>query len=116
MEEINLENNDGKDCHYMKEECFPEIANESRILDVVGDKEKNEIIFKWETSHPTKYCSMHAKLRVDFIESWFQSIVGQGMQSYFWHIWIIFTSVHFGHSFDSLIETSICSSILEFIP
>jgi hypothetical protein len=54
-------------------------------LDVVGDKEKDEKLFKWETSHPTKDSSTHEQpLRVDFIESWFQSIVGQAMKSGFW--------------------------------
>jgi hypothetical protein len=61
VEEINLENNDGKDFHCMKEECFQDITNESRILDVVGDKKKDENIFKWETSHPTKDCNTHEK-------------------------------------------------------
>jgi hypothetical protein len=29
VEEINLENNDGKDCYFVKEECFQDIINES---------------------------------------------------------------------------------------
>jgi hypothetical protein len=116
VEEINLENNDGKDFHFMKEECFQDISNESRILDVVGDKKKDENIFKWETSHPTKDCNTHEQPGVDFIESWFQSIVSQAMQSDFGHIRLSFTSIHFGHAFDSLITALICSPILEFIP
>jgi hypothetical protein len=116
VEEINLENNDGQDCHCIKEECFQDIAHESRILDVVGNKEKDDFIFKLETSHPTKDCNTHEKPRIDFIESWFQSIVGQAMQSYFEHIWLNFTSVHFEHTLDSLIAALICSPILEFIP
>jgi hypothetical protein len=83
IEEINLDKSYGKDCHCMKEELFQDISNESRILDVVGNKEKDGFFFKWETSHPDKYCSTHEQPRDDFIESWFQSIVVQTAQSYF---------------------------------
>jgi hypothetical protein len=41
----------------MKKECFKDITNEPRILDVDGVKRKDENTFKWETSHPTKYCN-----------------------------------------------------------
>jgi hypothetical protein len=51
-----------------------------------GDKEKDESIFKLETPHPTKDNNNHEQPRIDYIESWFQSIVGQAMQSYFGHI------------------------------
>jgi hypothetical protein len=50
------------------------------------DKEKDESIFKLETPHPTKDNNILEQPRIDFIESWFQSIVGQAMQSYFGHI------------------------------
>jgi len=83
VEENNLENNDGKDFHCMKEEFFQDISNESRTFDVVEDKEKDTNIFKWETYHPTKYCNTHEQPRVYFIEPWFQNIVGQAMQPYF---------------------------------
>ena len=83
---------------------------------MVGDKERDENLFKFENSYPTKDCNTHEKLGVYFIESWFQSIVGQAMQSDFGHIWINFTLVHFGHALDTLIEAPICSPILEFIP
>jgi hypothetical protein len=53
---------------------------------VVNDKEKSESIFKFETSHPTKDNIILEKPRIDFIESWFQSIVDQVMQSYFENI------------------------------
>jgi hypothetical protein len=76
VEEIN-QNNDGKDCHCMKEEHFQDISNESRILD--GDKEKDESIFRLETPHPTKDNNILEQPRIDFIESWFQSIVRQAM-------------------------------------
>jgi hypothetical protein len=42
VEEINLENNGRKYCHCMKEECFQYIVGESKILDGVADKEKDE--------------------------------------------------------------------------
>jgi hypothetical protein len=89
---------------------------EPRILDVVGNKDKYKKLLKCETSHPTKYFSTHRQPRVDFIESWFQRIVGQAMQSDFHHIWIGLTSIHFGHALDSLKATLICSPILDFIP
>jgi hypothetical protein len=110
VEEINLENNDGKDCHSMKEECFQDIASESRILDVVSNEEKDESILRLETPHPIKDNNILEQPRIDFIESWFQSIVGQAMQSYFEHIWFSFSSTHFGHAPDSLVLASICSS------
>jgi hypothetical protein len=46
VEEMNLEKNDEQDCHYMKEESFQDIVDESRTLEVVGDKEKDESIVK----------------------------------------------------------------------
>jgi hypothetical protein len=51
------------------------------ILNVVENKKTNKSdIFKWETSHQIKDCIIHEKPpRVDFIETWFQSIVGQAM-------------------------------------
>jgi len=48
-------------------------------LDVTSNKEKVENIFKIEISYPTKDNNNHEKPRIDFIESWFQSIVGQAM-------------------------------------
>jgi hypothetical protein len=41
VEEINIVNNDGKYCHCIKEECFEDFVNESRIWDVVRDKKKD---------------------------------------------------------------------------
>jgi hypothetical protein len=43
---MNLEKNDEQDCHYMKEEYFQDIVDESRTLEVVGDKEKDECILR----------------------------------------------------------------------
>jgi hypothetical protein len=70
----------------MKDACFQDIENKSRILNVVGNKEKYESIFELETSHPTKYNIILEKIGIDFIESWFQIIVGQAMQSDFGYI------------------------------
>jgi hypothetical protein len=81
VEEINLENNDGQDCHYIKEELFQDIVDESRILDVVNDKENDESVSKLETPHSTQDNSILEKPRIDYIETWFQSIVGQAMPS-----------------------------------
>jgi len=55
-------------------------------LDVVGDNTKYENLFKWKNSHPTKDWNNHEQPGIDFIESWFQSIVIQAMQSNFGHI------------------------------
>jgi hypothetical protein len=44
VKEMNLEKNDEQDFHYMKEESFQDIVDESRTLEVVGDKEKDECI------------------------------------------------------------------------
>jgi hypothetical protein len=54
VEEINLENNDEQDCHCIKEELFQDIVDESRILDVVNDKENCESVFNLETPHSTQ--------------------------------------------------------------
>jgi hypothetical protein len=65
-----------------------------KILDVVSDKEKDESMLKLEIPYPIKNSSTLEKPRDDFIESWFQSIVGQTMQSDFEHIWFNFSLVH----------------------
>jgi hypothetical protein len=44
VKEMNLEKNDEQDFLYMKEESFQDIVDESRTLEVVGDKEKDECI------------------------------------------------------------------------
>jgi hypothetical protein len=75
------------------------------------------LAFMCETSHQTKDCNIHEQPpRFDFIESWFQSIVGQEVQSDFGNIWLSFTSVYFGHAFHSLIAVMTSFPILEFIP
>jgi len=50
VKEINIENNDGKDCQSMKEECFQGIVSESRIF----NEETNDFFFKLESPHPIK--------------------------------------------------------------
>jgi hypothetical protein len=81
VEEINIENKDRKDFHCMKKEWFQDTIDESRILDEVGNKEKDENNFKWVTSHPTQDFKSHEQPIIDFIKPWFQSIIGQEMQS-----------------------------------
>jgi hypothetical protein len=61
---------------------------------VVGDKEKDESILRLETPHPIKDNNILEKPRIDFIETWFQSIVGQAMQSNSQCIWLSFSPVH----------------------
>ena len=83
MEEMNLEKNDEQDHLYKKEEYFQEIFDESRTLEVVGDKEKDECILILETLHPIKDDIILEQPRIYFIELWFQSIVVQIMQPKF---------------------------------
>jgi hypothetical protein len=52
----------------MNEECFQDIANESRILDVIRTKEKYDFFFKGENYHPNKDCNTHEQSRIHFIE------------------------------------------------
>jgi hypothetical protein len=55
VEEMNLEKNDEQDGHYMKEKSFQDIVDESRILDVDNDKERNErMLFDWKLSIQSK--------------------------------------------------------------
>jgi len=50
----------------MKEECFQDIASESRILDVVSNEEKYESILRLKTPHPIKY-NILEKPSIDYI-------------------------------------------------
>jgi hypothetical protein len=107
MEEMNLEKNDEQDHPYKKEEYFQDIFDESRTLEVVVNKENDEcmIMFK-STPQP----------RIDFIELWFYSIVGQTMQSNLHHTWYNFSLVHVESAPDSLVQVPTYLRILEFIP
>jgi hypothetical protein len=69
-----------------------------------------------ETPHPIKDNNILEQPRIDFIESWFQSIVGQTMQSDFQHTWFNFSPVHIESAPDSLVQAPICFTVLEFIP
>jgi hypothetical protein len=71
VEENNIENTNGKYCHCTKEKLFQNIAKELRILDVVGDKENDESVFRLEIPHPIKYNSILEKSIIDCIETWF---------------------------------------------
>jgi hypothetical protein len=80
MEKMNLEKNDEQDHPYKKEESFQEIFDESRTLEMVVNKENDECMIMSKTPQP----------RIDFIELWFHSIVGQTMQSNIHHTWYNF--------------------------
>ena len=82
MEEINIENNNEQDFHCIKEELFQDIVDKSRILDVVNDKKNDESVSKLETPHSTQENKILEKPIIDYIKTWFQSIVGQAMPSY----------------------------------
>jgi hypothetical protein len=82
---------------------------------VVGNKDKYECIKKLETPHPIKYNNILDQPRVCFIESWFQRILGEAMQSYPQHIGFIFSPIRVESSPDSFVQVSICFTTLEFI-
>jgi hypothetical protein len=92
--------------HLTKEEFLQGIDVESEILDVVDDKEKDEIILRLETPYPIKEHNILEQIKVDLIESWFQSIVGQAIQLDFKHILFSVITIYFGHVFDHLIVAS----------
>jgi hypothetical protein len=106
MEEMNLEKNDEQDHLYKKEEYFQESFNESGTMEVDVNKENDECILM----------SKNPQLIIDFIELWFQSIVGQTMQSNIHHTWHNFYLVHIESAPDSLVQVPTYLRILEFIP
>ena len=106
MEEMNLEKNDEQDHLYNKEESFQEIFDESRTLEVVVNKEKDEHILMSKNPQP----------RIDFIELCFQSIIGQTTQSNIHHTRYTFSPVHIESAPDSLVQVPTYLRILEFIP
>jgi hypothetical protein len=85
-------------------------------LDVVNGKEKDKIILRLETPLPIKESSIIKQIRIDIIENWFQSIVGETMQSNFKHILLSLTSIYFGNILDHLVEASIHFPIQNLIP
>ena len=82
---------------------------------MVDDKKKDEIILKLETPYPIKEHNILEQIKVDLIESWFQSIVGQAIQSYFKHILLNLITVYFGHVFYHLVVASTYCPIQELI-
>jgi hypothetical protein len=101
--------------HCTKEEFLQGIDVESEILDVVDDKEKDEIILILETPYPIKEHNILEQIKVDLIESWFQSIVGQAIQSDFKHILLSLITIYFGHVFYHLVAASTYCPIQELI-
>jgi hypothetical protein len=53
--------------------------------------------------------SKNPQPRIDFIELWFQSIVGQTTQSNLHHTWYNFSPVHIESALDSLIQVPLIS-------
>jgi hypothetical protein len=84
MEETNHEKNAEQDHLYKKKEYFQEIFDESRTMEVVVNKEKDECILMSKNPQP----------RIDLIELWFQIIDGQTMQSNLHHTWYNFSPIH----------------------
>jgi hypothetical protein len=85
-------------------------------LDVVINEEKDENILRLKTPQPIKKNRIIEKPRIDFIETWFQRLVGQEIPSNSQHIWFSFSPAHFGHAPNSLVLSSIYLMVLEFIP
>jgi hypothetical protein len=80
-EEMNLENNDDQFFYSMKGKLFQNIVSESRMLDAVSNEENDENILIFETPHPIKHKNILEKPRLDYIETWFESVVGQEIPS-----------------------------------
>jgi hypothetical protein len=116
MEDMNLEKKDEQDFLYKKEESFQGIMDESRTLEAVGDKEKYECILMLEAPQLIKDISILEQPRFEFIELWFQSIVGQTMQSNFYHTWFNIYPVHIESIPKSLVQVPKCFKVMEFIP
>jgi hypothetical protein len=85
-------------------------------LDVVNDKENFQSVFNLETPHSIEDNNILEKPLIDYIETWFPSIVGQELPSYFGHIQLNITSVYLGHAFHSLIAALTFFPILNSIP
>jgi hypothetical protein len=75
-------------------------------MEEVVNKENDEGIFMSKNSQPI----------IDFIELWFQSIVGQRTQSNLHHAWYNVSPVHIESAPDSLVQVPKYLIILEFIP
>jgi hypothetical protein len=110
VEEMNLEKNDEQNGRYMKEKSFQYIVDESKILEVVGNKERDERTLQLKTLYPIKDNNILEQPRIDFIELWFQSIVGQAMQSNFVCIQFNFSPVHI-----EIILCAFSSTFLQYI-
>jgi hypothetical protein len=116
FEEMNIEKNDEQDHIYKKGEYFQDIFDEPKTLEVVGNKENDECILMLKTPKPTKENNILEQPRIDFIELWFQSIVGQTRQSNIHHTWYIFSPVYIESASDSLVQVPTYLRVLEFIP
>jgi hypothetical protein len=64
---MNLDKNDEQDLLYKKEESFQDIVDESRTLEMVGNKDKDECILRLETPHSIEDNNIIEQPRIDFI-------------------------------------------------
>ena len=82
---------------------------------MVDDKKKDEIILRLETPYPINEHNILVKIKVDLIESWFQKIVSQAIQSDVKHILFNLITIFFGNFFYHLVATSTYFPIQELI-
>jgi hypothetical protein len=88
----------------------------NQFLDAIDKEENNESIFTLEILHPIKYSNTLEKKIIYFIKSWFQSIVGEAIQSDSQHTWFNFSPIHIESSPNLLVQAPIYFRVLEFIP
>jgi hypothetical protein len=69
-----------------------------------------------ETLHPIKGNNIFEQPRIDFIELWFQSILGEATQSNPWHTLFNISPVHIESAPESMVKVLVCSIVMEFIP
>jgi hypothetical protein len=75
-----------------------------------------KVFFRLESPSPIKENNILEKQRIDYIDSWFRSIVGQEPQSNSQEIWLSFSPTQIESAPDSLVQYPICSKVLYFIP
>jgi hypothetical protein len=114
VEEMNLQNNHEQYLYSMKEKFFEKIVSESRILDAISNEENDESILRMETPHPIKDNNILEQPIIDYIETFFESVVLQEIPTCSQHIWFNLNTLSTYPSYVAL--ASICFRILELIP
>jgi hypothetical protein len=114
VEEMNLQNNHEQYLYSMKEKFFEKIVSESRILDAISNEENDESILRMETPHPIKDNNILEQPIIDYIETFFESVVLQEIPTCSQHIWFNLNTLSTYPSYVAL--ASICFIILELIP